>query len=145
MQKKKNNRGDLLGIAPLIYATFFTGVMIKPIGRYLNPILEKFYEVQPLKEGWFIGISVLLYFPAVLLSAVYLKILYDDFNLGEKIFSNSQNSNKSGVETREQIWKLDKKTVECSNSLCKGQIRLTKYKEGFVKCPHCNQRFYIRT
>ena len=45
MQNKKNNSGHIFGIASLIYFIFMTGAMIKPIGRYLNPILDKFYEI----------------------------------------------------------------------------------------------------
>ena len=146
MQNKKNNSGHIFGIASLIYFIFMTGAMIKPIGRYLNPILDKFYEIQPFKEGWFILILVFLYCWAVVISFVYLKILYDDFNLKDKLFSNNKtidNQNRNNIG--EQVWKNNKQIIECYNSSCKGQIRLTKYKEGFVKCPHCNERIYVRT
>lgn len=120
MNKKNNNREEILGIASLIYATFFTIGFIKPIGKYINPIVDKLFEIQPFKEGWFIVILVFLYFWAVIISFVYLKILYDRFT-------------------------KEKKIVSCSNSSCKGKIRLTKHKVGFVKCPHCNERIYART
>ena len=87
-----------------------------------------------------------LYCWAVVISFVYLKILYDDFNLKDKLFSNNKtidNQNRNNIG--EQVWKNNKQIIECSNSSCKGQIRLTKYKEGFVKCPHCGERFYVRT
>jgi fucose permease len=120
MQKKKSNSEEILGIASLIYATFFTIGFIKPIGKYINPIVDKLFEIQPFKEGWFIVILVFLYFWAVIISFVYLKILYDRFT-------------------------EEKQIVSCSNSSCKGKIRITKYKEGFVRCPHCSERFYTRT
>ena len=63
-----------------------------------------------------------------------------------ELFSNHKtNKNQSRNNIGEQVWKLNKQIIECSNSSCKGQIRLTKYKEGFVKCPHCNERIYVRT
>ena len=146
MQNKKNNRGDAIGIASLIYFIFMTSAMIKPIGRYLSPIFDYVFEIQPFKEGWFIVILVFLYFWAVVLSYAYLQILYDDLNLKDKLFSNHKtNKNQSRNNIGEQVWKLNKQIIECSNSSCKGQIRLTKYKEGFVKCPHCNERIYVRT
>lgn len=120
MQKKKNNREEILGIASLIYATFFTIGFIKPIGDYITPLIDKLYEIQPFKEGWFIAILVFLYFWAVILSFAYLTILYDRFKKGKQI-------------------------VSCPNSSCKGKIRLSKYKEGFVKCPHCSERIFVKT
>ena len=120
MSKKRNNRDEILGIASLIYFVFVTCSMIKPIGQYFNPILDKLYEIQPFKEGWFIVILVFLYFWAVIISFVYLKILYDRFT-------------------------EEKKIVRCSSSLCKGQIRLKKNNVGFIICPHCGYRFHTNT
>ena len=64
---KKAFQMKLLGIASLLYAIFFTCVLINPRGQFVNAILEKVYKIQPLKEGWFIGITVLLYLPSVFL------------------------------------------------------------------------------
>ncbi len=145
MSTKKNNREEILGIVSLIYSIFIILVFIFPSNRFLNSILEKIFEIQPFKEGWFIIILTFLSFPAILIGLVYAKILYDRFKFKDNLFSNHENHNQNTSATKEQIWKLDKKTVECSNSLCRGQVRLTKYKEGFVKCPHCGHRFYART
>lgn len=119
MSKKKGNRDEILGIASLIFFVFTTCVMIWPNGQYLAPILDKIYEIQPLKEGPFIIIMTFLYFWAVIISFAYLKILYDRFT-------------------------EEKKIVSCPSSLCKGKIRLKK-DSGFIICPHCGYRFYTNT
>ena len=79
MSKKEETRSELLGIASLLYAIFFTCVLINPRGQFVNAILEKVYEIQPLKEGWFIGITVLLYFLSVFFGFVYFLVLIDRF------------------------------------------------------------------